>query len=92
MSDKPIQWIGTSKEDLKNFPEDAKYKIGGQLRLIQQGKQPIDFKPMPVIGKGAEEIRIETGDSYRVFYVARFPESVYILHAFEKKPQKRILS
>jgi phage-related protein len=88
MSDKPIQWIGTSKDDLKNFPEDVKYKIGGQLRLVQQGKQPIDFKPMPSIGKGAEEIRIWTGDTYRVFYVARFPEAVYILHAFGKKTQK----
>lgn len=88
MSDKPIQWIGTSLEDLKNFSEDAKYKIGGQLRLIQQGKQPIDFKPMPSIGKDAKEIRIWTGDTYRVFYVARFPEAVYILHAFGKKTQK----
>ncbi len=43
---------------------------------------------MPIIGKGAEEIRIKTGDAYRVFYVARFPEAVYILHAFGKKTQK----
>lgn len=88
MSDKPIQWIGTSKKDLKNFPSDARRKAGLELRLVQLGKQPIDFKPMPIIGKGAEEIRIKTGDAYRVFYVARFPEAVYILHAFGKKTQK----
>lgn len=88
MSDKPIQWIGTSKDDLRNFPEDAKYKVGVQLRLVQQGKQPTDFKPMPSIGNGVQEIRIWTGDTYRVFYVARFPEAVYILHAFGKKTQK----
>jgi phage-related protein len=88
MSDKPIQWIGTSKNDLKSFPEDARRKAGLELRLVQQGKQPIDFKPMPIIGKGTEEIRIKTGDAYRVFYVARFPEAVYILHAFGKKTQK----
>ncbi|WP_308254708.1 type II toxin-antitoxin system RelE/ParE family toxin [Geminocystis sp. GBBB08] len=80
--------MGTSKDDLKNFPEDAKYKVGAQLRLVPQGKQPTDFKPMPSIGKGAEEIRILIGDTYRVFYVARFPEAVYILHAFGKKTQK----
>jgi phage-related protein len=88
MSDKPIQWIGTSKNDLKIFPEDARRKAGLELRLIQQGKQAIDFKPIPSIGKGAEEIRIWTGDTYRVFYVARFPEAIYILHAFGKKTQK----
>ncbi|MBD2395964.1 type II toxin-antitoxin system RelE/ParE family toxin [Cyanobacterium aponinum FACHB-4101] len=88
MSDKPIQWVGTSKEDLKNFPEDARYKVGSQLRLVQKGYQPTDFKPMPTIGKGVEEIRVFTGDTYRVFYVARFPEAVYILHAFGKKTQK----
>ncbi|MBL1208241.1 type II toxin-antitoxin system RelE/ParE family toxin [Geminocystis sp. GBBB08] len=88
MSDKSIQWIGTSKDDLKTFPEDAKRKAGLELRLIQQGKQPIDFKPIPIVGKGTEEIRISTGDIYRVFYVARFPEAVYILHAFGKKTQK----
>lgn len=88
MTDKPIQWIGTSKNDLKNFPEDARRKAGLELRLVQKRKQPIDFKPMPIIGKGTEEIRIKIGDVYRVFYVARFPEAVYILHAFGKKTQK----
>lgn len=43
---------------------------------------------MPIIGKGTEEIRIKTGDTYRVFYVARFPEAVYIFHTFGKKTQK----
>jgi phage-related protein len=43
---------------------------------------------MPTIGKGAEEIRIWTGETYRIFYVARFSEAVYVLHAFGKKTQK----
>lgn len=88
MSDKPIQWVGTSKEDLKSFPEEARSRVGAQLRLVQKGDQPTDFKPMPTIGKGVEEIRVFTGDTYRVFYVAKFPEAVYILHAFGKKTQK----
>ena len=88
MTDKPIHWVGTSKNDIRTFPEEARRKAGFELRAIQQGEKPTDFKPMSIIGKGAEEIRIWTGDSYRVFYVARFPEAVYILHAFGKKTQK----
>jgi len=88
MLDKPIYWIGTSKEDIKSFPSEARRKAGFQLRAIQRGEKPTDFKPMAIIGKGAEEIRIWTGDTYRIFYVARFPEAVYILHAFGKKTQK----
>lgn len=49
---------------------------------------PTDFKPMPAVGSGVEEIRIRTEDTYRIFYVARFEEAVYVLHAFQKKTQK----
>lgn len=87
MPDKPIYWIGTSKEELRNFPSKARRKAGIQLRVIQNGKKPTDFKPMAIIGKGVEEIRIWTGDTYRIFYVAKFPEAVYVLHAFGKKTE-----
>jgi hypothetical protein len=43
---------------------------------------------MSTVGKGVEEIRIRTDDAYRIFYVARFEEAVYVLHAFQKKTQK----
>ena len=88
MSDKPIYWIGTSKTDIAQFPSDAKRKAGFQLRAVQRGYSPTDFKPMAIVGKGVEEIRIKTGEAYRIFYVARFPEAVYVLHAFNKKTQK----
>ncbi|WP_107666485.1 type II toxin-antitoxin system RelE/ParE family toxin [Cyanothece sp. BG0011] len=88
MPDKPIYWIGSSKDDICDFPEDVRKKAGFQLRAIQRGEKPNDFKPMPTIGKGVEEIRIWTGETYRVFYVARFLEAVYVLHAFSKKSQK----
>ena len=88
MADKPIYWIGTSKEDISSFPMEAKRKAGFQLRAVQKGLKPSDFKPMSVIGKGVAEIRVWTGDTYRVFYVAKFSEAVYILHAFGKKTQK----
>ena len=88
MADRQICWIGSAKDDLSGFPQEAKRKAGFQLRAIQRGQKPTDFKPMPTIGKGAEEIRIWTGDAYRVFYVARFEEAIYVLHAFQKKTQK----
>ena len=88
MTDKPIRWIGSSLNDLTNFPDTARKKAGFQLRAIQSGDSPSDFKPMPTVGLGVEEIRIRTEDAYRIFYVARFAEAVYVLHAFQKKTQK----
>ena len=90
MADKPIYWIGTSKEDIAKFPQDVKRKAGFRLRVVQRGEPPADFKPMSVVGKGVEEIRIKTGEAYRIFYVARFAEAVYVLHAFNKKNSKDI--
>ena len=88
MPDKPIYWIGNSKEDTAKFSSEAKRKAGFQLMAVQRGEPPIDFKPMSVIGKGVEEIRVKAGEAYRIFYVARFSEAVYVLHAFNKKAQK----
>jgi phage-related protein len=88
MPDKPIYWIGSSKDDICNFSEEARKKAGFQLRAIQKGEEPSDFKSMPTIGKGTKEIRIWTGDAYRIFYVARFAEAIYVLHAFQKKTQQ----
>jgi len=88
MDDKRIYWIGSSLSDLSNFSKEAKRKAGFQLRAIQKGQKPTDFKPMPTVGKGVEEIRVRTGDIYRIFYVSRFEEAVYVLHSFQKKTQK----
>ena len=88
MSDKPIYWIGSSRQDIRKFSDEARRKAGFQLRALQRGQMPTDFKPIPTIGKGVEEIRIRTEGAYRIFYVARFKEAVYVLHAFEKKTQK----
>jgi phage-related protein len=88
MSDKPIYWIGSSKQDIANFPTEARRKAGFELRAVQQGQLPADFKSMSIIGKGVEEIRIRTENAYRIFYVAKFSEAIYVLHAFQKKTQK----
>lgn len=85
---KPIQFLGDSLKRLRAFPEHAKHDIGYQLDKVQQGEQPDDFKPMPSIGKGVEEIRVcdDTG-IYRVIYTARLADAVYVLHTFQKKSQ-----
>jgi len=61
---------------------------GFELRRVQQGLQPTDWKPMASVGAGVEEIRIHTGREHRVFYIARIEEGVYVLHAFEKRSRK----
>ena len=85
---KPIQFLGDALKRLREFPAEARQDAGHQLYQAQRGEQPDDFKPMPAIGKGVEEIRVwdETG-AYRVIYTARRVEAVYVLHAFQKKTQ-----
>lgn len=85
---KPICFLGDSLARLREFGTDAKHDAGYQLDKVQRGEQPDDFKPMPSIGKGVEEIRLwdETG-TYRVIFTARIVDAVYVLHAFQKKTQ-----
>ena len=85
---KPIEFLGDSLRSLREFPDDAKRDAGYQLDRVQHGLQPEDFKPMPTIGKGVEEIRVrdDTG-AYRVIYTARLADAIYVLHAFQKKTQ-----
>ena len=83
---KPVCFLGSSLESLREFPEDARHDAGYQLDQVQRGKQPSDFKPMPSVGKGVEELRVwDDAGTYRVIYVARLQEAVYVLHAFQKK-------
>jgi phage-related protein len=87
-SDKRIKWVGSAKDDLSAFPDDAKADAGYQLERLQKGEDPPHFKPMPGIGQGVAELIVNVGDAFRVFYVARFPEAIYVLHAFNKKTRK----
>ncbi|MDF0673433.1 MAG: type II toxin-antitoxin system RelE/ParE family toxin [Nitrospira sp.] len=88
MSQKPIVWLGSSHRDLQTFPQDARRSAGFQLRQVQQGLDPADFKPMPSIGSGVYEIRVHTAVEHRVCYVAKFAEAIYVLHAFSKRTRK----
>jgi phage-related protein len=67
---------------------DAKQSAGHQLRLVQKEKEPDHWRPMRSVGAGVAEIIIQTGDAYRVFYVAKFAEAIYVLHAFQKKTRQ----
>ena len=81
--------MGSSREDLRELSEDARETAGHQLFKVQQGKEPDDWKPMPTVGAGVQEIRVwEERGTYRVLYVAKFEEAVYVLHVFKKRSQK----
>jgi phage-related protein len=87
--EKPIDWRGSALKDLQAFPDDAKHKAGFQLRKVQKGEQPDDFKPMPDIGAGVNEIIVDVANGwFRVMYVAKFEEALYVLHSFQKKTNK----
>lgn len=88
MSDKLLQWLGSSRTDVRAFPRDARRLAGFQLRRVQQGLDPTDWKAMGAVGPGVREIRIHTALEHRVLYVARFAEAVYVLHAFQKRSRK----
>jgi phage-related protein len=88
VADKAVAWLGSALADLRAFPADARRDAGFELRRVQQGLDPDDWKPMPSIGPGVREIRIHTGLEHRVFYVATFAEPVYVLHVFEKRTRK----
>ena len=85
---KSIQWLGSSRSDVKAFPMDARRVAGFQLHLVQLGSDPNDWKPLRTVGPGVREIRVHTGLEHRVVYVATFAEAVYVLHAFAKKTAK----
>ena len=89
MSDeKEIRWVGSAYDDLLAFPDDPRRSAGFQLGKVQVGLEPDDWKPFDDVGAGAKEIRIrEASGIYRVMYVAKFEEAVYVLHCFQKKTQ-----
>jgi phage-related protein len=80
--------VGRSRDDLKEFPDEARREAGHQLHLVQLGLDPDDYRPMPSVGAGVIEIRIHGETEHRIFYAAKFAGAVFVLHAFEKKTQK----
>ena len=86
---KNLTFRGTSLEDLRHFPQQARGEAGFQLDQVQHGREPDDWKPMASVGPGVKEIRIkDEAGIFRVMYVAKFSESIYVLHCFQKKTQQ----
>ncbi|MES9971538.1 MAG: type II toxin-antitoxin system RelE/ParE family toxin [Candidatus Thiodiazotropha sp.] len=85
---KGIVFVGKSLEVIRVFPDDVKQEAGYQLDRVQRGFDPTDWKPMTSIGQGVREIRIQVQGQWRVIYIAKFDEAIYVLHAFRKKAQK----
>lgn len=85
---KELKFIGSSQTDLAAFPEDAKREAGFDLWQVQLGLMPKDFKPMPTVGAGAYEVRIKVKGQWRVIYVAKHADAIYVLHCFHKTTQK----
>ena len=81
--DKPIDWRGSSLDDLREFPEVARRVAGYELRKLQRGETPDDWRPFPEVGPGVNEIRIDAPDGwFRLMYVAKFEEASAV-HAGE---------
>ena len=88
-SHKPLRFMGTSHNDLRAFPDEARRDAGFNLDFVQRGFDPENWKPMKTVGAGVNEIRIrDATGAYRVIYLAARPEAVYVLHCFQKKTEK----
>ncbi|MEJ0046605.1 MAG: type II toxin-antitoxin system RelE/ParE family toxin [Rhodospirillales bacterium] len=87
----PIVWIASSKDDLSALPRQVKASFGLRLYELQQGKTPLDMKPLRQFGTGIYELRESfDGDAYRVIYVLKLAKAIYVLHAFMKKSKSGI--
>lgn len=86
---KAVVFTGRALDDLRAFPIEARRSAGHQIDRVQRGRDPDDWKPMQSVGAGAREIRIRGADgAFRVIYVAKFGDAVFVLHCFRKATQK----
>jgi len=87
---KPVVWMGSSKEDLKEFPDDVQDEFGHALWVAQEGDKYVSAKPLKGFG-GASVLEIVEdydGDTYRAVYTVRFAEAVFVLHCYQKKSRR----
>ncbi len=86
---KPVEFLGSSLNELRDFPLSARREAGYQIDKVQHGEEPDDWKPMKSIGAGVQEIRIQDeAGAFRVIYITKLKDAVYVLHCFQKKSQK----
>jgi phage-related protein len=85
---KLLKFRGSALSDLRAFPIDARREAGYELDKVQRGDDPTDWKPMNTVGQGVREIRIrDAGGAFRVLYLTKLGEAIYVLHCFQKKSQ-----
>jgi phage-related protein len=83
---KPVEFRGSSLEDLRAFPLTAMRQAGHRLDQAQNGREPDDWKPMNTVGRGAKEIRSrDEAGAFRILYVAKFADAIYVLHRFQEE-------
>ncbi len=89
---KPVRWIGSSKEDLSDFPEEVRLRVGGALWEAQIGRKAPYAKPLKGFGDAGvlEVVDDFAGDTFRAVYTVRFAKAVYVLHAFQKKSKRGV--
>ena len=84
-----VEFLGNSLDDLRRFPPSARREAGHQIDQVQRGLEPDDWKPMGTIGSGVREIRVgDAAGAFRVIYVAKFADIIYVLHCFQKKTEQ----
>lgn len=86
---KSIEFLGSSLDDLRAFPLSARREAGYQIDQVQNGLDPDDWKSMNTVGQGVREIRVrDSAGAFRVIYIAKFADAVYVIHCFQKKTEK----
>jgi phage-related protein len=84
-----IAWEGDSKEVISSFPDAVRSNLGFDLRLLQEGQQPTDYRPMSSVGPGVFELRDQDERAwYRVIYLSRVHGVIHVLHCFEKRSRE----
>ena len=88
---RPLVWMGDSRKNIRAFPQEVRASVGYALQLVQAGETPLDAKPFKKVGSGVYKIvkRYDT-DTYRAVYAVKIGDSIYVLHAFQKKSKKGI--
>jgi phage-related protein len=89
---KPVRWVGSSKEDVREFPAQVRRRVGGALWEAPIGRKAPYAKPLKGFGDAGvlEIVDYFSGDTFRAVYTVRFAKAVYVLHAFQKKSKRGV--